>query len=478
MNPPFEIHGTTTPEFAGVRAEFAAAMAEETHDAGAQLAVYHRGALVVDLAAGALRGDSLTGVFSIGKGAAHLVVALLVQDGVLALDRRVTDHWPEFAAHGKAELTLRQLLEHRAGLIGVTGGFSMDELADDRVIAERLARQRPFWRPGTGYGYHAFTIGALTGEVVRRATGRSIQEWFEARVRAPYGLDLHLGLPEDREHRFVPVRPMLPVNRQAPPPRPLETLLGVAFNANGPTATDLSEFANRRRTRALGQSSAGAVGNARGAAGMYAVALGAPGRPGLLAPETVARFARLATPGTDLVTEETDHFGLGFERPPAARYPGLGDTAFGHSGAAGSQAFADPATGIAYGYVRRRFPMPPGGGGAAENDRLVASVLDAVRAIRLPGHSQQAVQDAPEDVVEPVGGVGRVSGGEHRRQMGTVTGRHGVPQVRPPARRVLRPVVQLVTHQHRDRPVEHRESRQLPGRGRGMAGEDRHGVFQ
>lgn len=78
------------------------------------------------------------------KGAAHLVVALLVQDGVLDLDRQVSSYWPEFGAQGKDRLTLRELLAHRSGAVGVDGGFTTGELADDRLIAARLAGQRPF----------------------------------------------------------------------------------------------------------------------------------------------------------------------------------------------------------------------------------------------------------------------------------------------------------------------------------------------
>jgi len=142
------------------------------------------------------------------------VVPLLVQDGVLDPDQRVSQYWPEFAAEGKQDITLRELLAHRAGVVGTDDGFSLEELADDRLIAARLAGQRPYWRPGSAFGYHAWVIGALTGEVVRRVTGRSIQELFEERVRAPYDLDFYLGLPEELESRFATTLPMLPTPQQ------------------------------------------------------------------------------------------------------------------------------------------------------------------------------------------------------------------------------------------------------------------------
>ncbi|MFB7664253.1 serine hydrolase domain-containing protein [Kitasatospora sp. NPDC056138] len=379
------VQGTVAAGFEEVREEFAAVLAAEPHQPGAQLAAYLHGRQVVDLWAedGITTGDALTGVFSVTKGAAHLVVALLVQDGVLDLDREVAAYWPEFAAEGKGRVTLRELISHRAGLIGVDGGFTPEELADDRLIAERLAARKPYWEPGTAYGYHGLVIGALTGEVVRRATGRSVQELFEERIRAPYGLDLHLGLPEELEPRYLEVQPAQPAPAElaeflANAPGP-DSLTAVAFNLNATPPTDLTAFANTRSVRALGQASAGGVGNARGAARMYAAVIsGLDGRGPLLTPATIAEFTRLHTPGPDLVVNAQDHFGLGFERQ-SVPYPFLGPDAFGHAGATGSQSFADPRSGVAYGYIRRRFAFPPAGG-SAENVRLAAAVLRAATA--------------------------------------------------------------------------------------------------
>ncbi|MCX5142027.1 MULTISPECIES: serine hydrolase domain-containing protein [unclassified Streptomyces] len=373
------VHGTVAAGYEAVRDEFAAVLAEEPNEPGSQLAVYRNGRRVVDLWAGeGVDADSLPAVFSSTKGAAHLVVALLVQDGILDLDRTVASYWPEFAAEGKGALTLRELLGHRSGVIGVEGGFLLDELADDRVIAARLAGQAPFWEPGKEFGYHAFVIGALTGEVVRRVTGRSIQELFEERVRAPYGLDLYLGQPAELEPRYLPVRSMNPTPEQkaefAARPFDPKGLQAVAFNV----PTDTVAWINTPSVRALGPASVGGVGSARALAGMYAATLGEfAGRPPLLTAETRTEFARLSMAGIDRVTDEVDHFGLGFERPRML-YPSLGEGAFGHCGAAGSQAFADPSNGIAYGYTRRRFAFP--GGAAPENVRLVAAVVEAANS--------------------------------------------------------------------------------------------------
>ncbi|MFI2607560.1 serine hydrolase domain-containing protein [Kitasatospora sp. NPDC018619] len=379
------VHGTVEAGFEGVREEFAAVLGELRVEPEAQLVVHHRGRRVVDLWSGpGTTADTLTSGYSLAKGAAHLVVALLVQEGVLDLDHEVSSYWPEFGAEGKERLTLRELLAHRAGLVGVDGGFTLAELADDRLLAARLAAQRPFWEPGTAYGYHAFVIGALTGEVVRRVTGRSLQELFEERIRAPYGLDFYLGLPEALEPRFAEVLPMQPTPKErerlvAGAPAP-DSIQGIAFNRNAAEPTDLTAFANTRQVRALGPASSGAVVSARGAAGLYAAAVfEADGRAPLLKPETAAEFARVHYRGTDLVAGHEDVFGLGFEEL-SGRFRALGPNAFGHSGAAGSLALADPDNGIAYGYTRRRFGVPSGYGAGPENHRLIAAAVAAAGA--------------------------------------------------------------------------------------------------
>jgi CubicO group peptidase (beta-lactamase class C family) len=374
-----EIHGTVAAGFEAVREEFATAVAEEG-GSGAQLAAYVDGRAVVDLWAGAeVAGDTLTGVYSSTKGAAALVVALLVQDGVLELDEPVARRWPEFAAAGKDGITLRDVLSHRSGVIGVDGGLTAAELADDGVIAERLAGQRPYWRPGSAYGYGGFV--SFGGAGAPRTTGRSLQEIFEERVRAPFGLDVHLGLPEAQEDRYRQVLPGLADPEElaafwANVPGP-HSITGVGYGLNSTPPLDQVAVLNTRRVRALGQASAGGVGSARGLAGMYAAAVfGLDGRAPLLEPGTIGEFAMIHSTGGDLVTGPRGQYALGFQAT-GLRYPCLSANAFGHGGSAGSEAFADPRSRIALGYTRRRFSF---NWSYPEHDRLVTAVHRATTA--------------------------------------------------------------------------------------------------
>jgi CubicO group peptidase (beta-lactamase class C family) len=356
------VNGVVAEGFEPVRKAFSS-IAEAEAGLEAQLAIYHRNELAVDLWTGpSIDADTLLGVYSVSKGAAHLVAALLVQDGVLDLDERVAHYWPEFAIEGKGFLTVRELLAHRSGLVGAYDGFTVDELADEQVVAAQLATQRPYWRPGTAFAYHALLIAALSGEVIRRASGRTVQEHFAERIAKPYGIDFHLGLPEALDKRWLPSQPPQPTPDQmatlAAAAIGPESIPGIAFNRHAPGNPDVWELPNIEVVRRKGPASFGGVATARALARMYAVASGpVDGKEPLLSPETARAFAQIQSIGYDMVTRGHLAFAVGFHAT-AEYYPILGEGTFGHSGVGGQQAFADPRHELSFGYVRRRLaPM-------------------------------------------------------------------------------------------------------------------------
>ncbi|MBF6133364.1 EstA family serine hydrolase [Nocardia otitidiscaviarum] len=381
-----DVHGTVADGFADVRAEFEAVVAEEDGESGAQLAAYVRGRKVVDLWSGPEVTDTtVTGLHSSTKGAAGLVVGLLIQDGVLDVDRPVAHYWPRFAAVGKDRITVRDVLVHRSGVVGADGGFTVTDLADDRIVAERLVGQRPYFEPGTTQGYGGFVTYAIVGAVVSAITGSSIQQLFERRIRAPYDLDVYLGLPADLDHRYLPILPWRATAEMeaafaANSPNPYG-IAGIAYNLNahGFTPADVMALPNDPTFRRLGQASGGGVGSARGLAAMYAAAItGLDGRPPLLDLDTIAIVSEIHSGGTDLV-RGTAPYALGFEAK-GLMYPFLGAHAFGHSGSAGCDGFADPHSGLTYGYTRRRAAFAFN---APENARLAAALHRAARSADL-----------------------------------------------------------------------------------------------
>ncbi|CAM4522200.1 serine hydrolase domain-containing protein [Nocardia ninae] len=376
-----EVHGTVADGYEQVHAEFAAVVTEEDGESSAQLAAFVRGRKVVDLWAGRdVSCNTLTGLHSTSKGAAGLVVALLIQDGVLDVDQTIAHYWPQFAAAGKQRITVRDVLVHRSGIVGVDGGLTIAELADEKIIAERLIGQRPFFEPGSVHGYGGFVTYAIIGEVVRAVTGSTIQELFEQRIRAPYGLDVYLGLPAELDHRYLPILPWRATPEMeaafaANAPNP-HGIAGIAYNLNarGFTAADVMTLPNDTTLRRRGQGSAGGVGSANGVAAMYAAATtGIAGREPLLSLETIAIVSAIHSGGADLVRGAQAPYALGFEAK-SLLYPFLGTHAFGHTGSAGSDGFADPHSGLAYGYTRRRAAFAFN---APENARLAAAVYRA-----------------------------------------------------------------------------------------------------
>lgn len=361
--------GEVADGYEPVRALFDRHLREDS-DHSAQLVVHVADRVVVDLWGGPSLGpDSITGVYSATKGIAALVVALLVQDGALRLDEPVATSWPEFGAHGKGAITVRQLLSHQAGLVNTQRGVTPEEFADSPHAAALLADTPPAWRPGQAFGYHALTIGPLVEELVRRATGSRLQHLYEQRIRVPHGIDFFLGLPDAEEHRYVPLRSTAPEQAvTATPP-----------DDDYPThALGLSDAVspNLRSARRLGSASIGGIGSARGLARAYSAAV-VSASP-LVGSLTLDRMSELQVHGIDLVLGTPMRFGVLFMKPrPASAWGGV--RAVGHDGAAGALAFADPSSSIAFGYIPNPSPMRGADVRAVELARLVRAVSNTAR---------------------------------------------------------------------------------------------------
>lgn len=345
----------------------------EDPDLSFQAFAYHDGRRVLDVWGGPhLAGDSVMVPFSVTKNIIGVAIALLVERGALDLDAPVVEHWPEFGRHGKARVTVRQLLSHQAGVPQATPGLTWAELLDHHVGAERLADSAPFWEPGTAFGYHGRTIGNLAGELVFRVTGRTLHEYYEQEIRAPHGLDFHLGLPEGQEPRRVPTLPMIrPVSDGA---TIHSSLLGpLVWSTPGPEL----DVANDEASWRFGHAATSGTGSARGVASLLATAVtGVEGDRPLLSADTVLAVGRQQVRGLDEVLGQPDRaHAIVFQKPTPSLAFG-GPRAFGHDGAAGALGCVDPDTGVAMGWTIARGPWP---GGA--DPRALALARDLGRAL-------------------------------------------------------------------------------------------------
>jgi CubicO group peptidase (beta-lactamase class C family) len=330
----------------------------------AQLAVYVGAERVVDVAQG-LAIDGLIPVYSSSKGASAVVISLLVQRKQLDLDESVGNYWPEFSQADKGAVTVRQLLSHQAGLLGVDDGFTWEELMDHTTLADRLAAQRPLWQPGRGFMYHAVTIGTLADELVRRVDGRPLAQVLREDVTAPRQIDVWMGMPESEDWRVVDALP--PTSEEltqyvAGSPKTLnggDSLSALSLPPGGALAMlgKVNEVAMRR----AGPPAAGALASGRGLASLYAsLRHEVNGHPRLLTDDTIGQMSQIQVSGREMGTGLPVRFGVLFQVPCPQRWPFGTARAFGHDGAGGSLAFCDPGVDVAFGYTVQRLPLPGG----------------------------------------------------------------------------------------------------------------------
>jgi len=365
------IQGYVSKGFEGVRDAFLENFLLRK-EVGAACCVYRQGEKVVDLWGGVRnkatgepwQENTMVIVRSATKGLAAMTLALAHSRGWLDYDERVCTYWPEFGQRGKERITVRQLLAHQAGL------FAFDELVDRDVIgdldrlADVMARQSPAWEPGMRQAYHAVSIGFYEGELLRRVDPqhRSLGQFFREEIATRLELDFHIRVPEE-----IPNSRLAVIEN----PTKFETLLGSPIRL---TLASLNRRSNTFRAlftnpgvaiwrdkkhicaRNLEVPAVGGVGTARAMARAYGV-FATGGRELKLRAETLEALKAPAIPPAfgfyDECMKGEIQFSLGYCKPgPSA--PFGHPTSFGHPGAGGSFAFADPETGTGYAYVTNR----------------------------------------------------------------------------------------------------------------------------
>ena len=392
-----EVHGEVASGFEAVQDAFSANF--DRHDeVGAAFSLYHRGRKVVDLWGGVAdqttgrpwAEDTLQLVFSTTKGATAACAHLLAQRGELDFDAPVSEYWPEFKAAGKDELPVRWLLSHRGGLPVVDGALSPEEALGWDPIVDALAAQRPLWEPGTAHGYHALTYGWLVGEVVRRISGRSLGRFFADEIAGPLDLEFWIGLPEEQEprvSRLIEFQTLglasaqgLDTSNLSSLPEPVRELATAFLDPNSVTNRALNVTTaplnyNSREVHAAEVPAANGICTARSLACFYAGLIGEVDGVRILTPEAVATATVEQSAGRDEVLIVPTRFGLGYFLPSSFS-PMAGPASFGHAGAGGSLGFADPDTGVAFGYVMNK--MQANLAGDARTLNLIAAVESSI----------------------------------------------------------------------------------------------------
>ncbi|GII03358.1 serine hydrolase domain-containing protein [Planobispora takensis] len=359
------IHGSCDDRFDGVRKAF-----EENFSArgelGAAVTVTAGGRTVADLWGGHAdpgltrpwERDTLVNVWSTTKGVVALCAHMLADRGELDPDAPVASYWPEFAAGGKQDVPVRDLLSHRAGLSGLREPTSPADLLDWELMTSRLAAAEPLWEPGTRSGYHALTYGYLVGEVIRRVSGRTVGRFLREEVTGPLGLDFAVGLPESEDGRVAQLA------HAAPPPGSEQAEIFAQMHPAAIAALANPVFgaeeANEPAWRRAEVPAANGHGTARAVAALYGVMACGGSWDGrrLLSPEAVERARQGQGPCVDLVLGagfggETE-IALGYWLSGPRGSYGPNPRAFGHDGYGGSCGLADPEAQVSIGYVMNR----------------------------------------------------------------------------------------------------------------------------
>jgi CubicO group peptidase (beta-lactamase class C family) len=337
---------------------------EKRGELGAALSVWQNGKPIVDLYGGfcdAAREkpwttETVVLVWSATKGIGSACVLHALQQQKIELNRPVAEFWPGFGQADKDKITLGQLLSHQAGLCALDQ--RVDVVDYDGVI-EALEAQAPLWSPGTAHGYHARTFGFLLDELIRHITGKTLSEYWQENFAQPLKLDFWIGLPENENSRVATIY----AAKSGKPPEPAQfycdlvtpgTLARKTFTS--PYGLNVISKMNDPHIRAHPNVSFGGIGSASALAKFYSMLANGGELNGqtFFSQRTIEWMTTRLSDGMDRVFQIPTAFSAGFmqdSRDGARRMFGPSATSFGHPGAGGSQAFADPKNKIAFAYV-------------------------------------------------------------------------------------------------------------------------------
>ena len=343
---------------------------ERFGELGAAVSIWQDGKPIVDLHGGfcdarhekAWEADTVVLVWSATKGIGSACALHALQEHRINIDRRVTEFWPEFAHADKEKITLSQLLSHQAGLCALDARV---DILDYGAVITALEVQKPLWLPGTAHGYHARTFGFLLDELVRRIAGKTLSQYWREAFAQPLNLDIWIGLPERENPRVATIYAAksgsspAPKNRQSGSDFYLDlltpgTLARKTFTS--PYGLQSVSGMNTPAVRAQPIVSFGGIGSASALAKFYSMLAngGKLGGQTFFSEETKAWMTTTLSDGIDRVFQIPTAFSAGFMKDPrnaVRRMFGPSPNAFGHPGAGGSHAFADPENRTSFAYV-------------------------------------------------------------------------------------------------------------------------------
>ena len=362
----FPVRGFYRPEYRAVVDAFMTNFAEED-ETGAACSIVIDGETIVDIWGGYRNRDrtdpwdaaTTVCMMSVAKGVTGLCINIAVDRGLIDVDLPVAHYWPEFAQNGKADIPVRWLLDHRAAIPVLTddpmwpGG-----MFDRAAYVKALEVQTPLWAPGTQAAYHVHNQGYLLGEVLRRATGRTIGPFVRAEIAGPLHAEYYIGgMSAEEQSHVAEVMPnmnarLFAAKDVALPDNPVwdgGTLRPLAFRQN--PDEPWYDTLNSKVWREVEIASGNGHGNARGVARIYGATVGAVDGVSLMSRAGMEAMITEQHNQTELMQERPYHQALGvLLNTPGAVYMGPNMRSFGHHGLGGSIGFGDPDAKIGFSY--------------------------------------------------------------------------------------------------------------------------------
>lgn len=351
-----------------------------------QWALARDGRLAAFEAVGDASTDTRFVIFSATKAFVAAAVWQLIAEGSIEIDRPVVDHIPEFGTNGKDVVTVEQVMLHTSGFPYAPLGPRSWGTSEGR--REAFARWRLDWEPGSAYEYHATSAHWVLAELITTATGADFRDEVHRRVTGALGLPRVLGLPPDRQDGIADL-----VAVGAPAPAEELAALGIPGLADRPEGAvddQLLLQLNRPEARSAGIPGGGGVTTAAVVALFYQGLLHNPG--GLWDPEVLAdATGRVRNTLPDRLTGVPANRALGVVvagDDGRANLRGFGHTqsprTFGHNGAGGQLAWADPDSGLSFCYLTNGYDLhelrqPRRGIGITSRAAVCAGSPDTVR---------------------------------------------------------------------------------------------------
>jgi CubicO group peptidase (beta-lactamase class C family) len=352
---------------------------------GASIAVDIDGEFVVDIWGGHAdraqtipwRQDTIVNFFSCTKTLTALAALIAIDRGLIDAFAPVAKYWPEFSDNGKQDIEVRQLLSHTSGVSGWEPPFPITDIYDWEKATSHLARQAPWWAPGTASGYHALNYGHLIGEVIRRATGKTLKEFVRDEIAVPLDADVQIGTRDEDYHRIAQL--------VSPPPLELPLDLMPADHpmiktfASFPPDSDGATIAASTAWRRADIGAANGHGNAPALArALSPISLGGKANGSrLLSADTIDLIFQEQSNGPDLVLMIPLRFGIGFGLPCPQSVPAIPDGKICFWGGwGGSMAVMDPDRGATLTYVMNK--MGPGTTGTERTNRYAELIYEAL----------------------------------------------------------------------------------------------------